>query len=169
MSPEIDLSQDEWQELYEDNYFADHNVTEWQRNLHAKERKERLSYIDSKLKIKKEKFLDMGCGEGFVLNTAHKDGYEVYGVDIAGNLTPDHSSYNFFKGNIFDANFPDNYFSAIYMDSVLEHIMKPMETLKELRRILKPGGVFFLIVPNEDSLFNKFTQLSYMLTFSSKK
>ena len=121
------------------------------------------------MSINKEKFLDMGCGEGFVLKEAHINGFEPYGVDIANNLTSSNSNYKFFKGNIFEANFPDNYFSAIYMDSVLEHILNPMEILKELRRILKPGGVFFLIVPNEDSLINRFTHLCYSLTFTSHK
>lgn len=167
--PEIDLSQNEWQDLYEANYFASANITDWQCNLHIKERKERIFYIESKMRIKKEKFLDMGCGEGFVLKVAQINGFESYGVDIADNLTSENLTNNFFKGNIFEAKFPDNYFSAIYMDSVLEHILNPMETLKELRRILKPGGVFFLIVPNEDSLINRFTRLIYFLTFNSSK
>jgi len=167
--PEIDLSQKEWQNLYENNYFANANVTDWQQSLHIKERKERLCYIESKMRIDKEKFLDIGCGEGFVLNESYINGFESYGVDIADNLTLSNSNYNFFKGNIFEAKFPDNYFSVIYMDSVLEHILNPMETLKELRRILKPGGVFFLIVPNEDSLINRFTHLCYSLTFNSYK
>jgi SAM-dependent methyltransferase len=44
-----------------------------------------------------------------------------------------------------------------------------METLQELRRILKPGGVLFLIVPNEDSLNNDFVKLIYTLSFQPKK
>jgi len=167
--PEIDLSQKEWQDLYENNYFESYNVTDWQQSLHLKERKERLSLIESKMKIAKERFLDMGCGLGFVLTEASISGFEPYGVDIANNLTPSNSNFHFFKGSIFEAKFPDNYFSAIYMDSVLEHIVKPMDTLKELKRILKPGGAFFLIVPNEDSLINRFNHLCHYLTFTTYK
>jgi SAM-dependent methyltransferase len=169
VSPEIDLSQEEWRRLYEDGYFAESNITEWQRKLHDSERKNRLKYIQSKLKIEKGKFLDLGCGEGYVLQEAYNNGFEPYGVDIAYNLAPGNSNFNFFKGNIFEANFPDNYFSAIYMDSVLEHILNPMETLQELHRILKPGGVLFEIVPNEDSLHNDTIKIIYTLTLQSKK
>lgn len=169
VSPEIDLTQKEWQELYENNYFAGANITEWQKKLHETERKERLKYIQSKLRIDKGKFLDIGCGEGYVLKEAYNNGFEPYGIDIAYNLSSDNSDFNFYKGNIFQANFLDDYFSAIYMDSVLEHVLNPMETLQELRRILKPGGVFFVIVPNEDSLNNNFIQLFYFLTSQSHK
>lgn len=51
------------------------------------------------------------------------------------------------------------------MDSVLEHVLNPMETLHEIKRILKPGGVLLLIVPNEDSLENMYIWLLYTLTF----
>lgn len=169
ISPEIDLSQDEWKSLYENGYFAESNITPWQKKLHNTERKSRLHDIKSKLKIEKGRFLDMGCGEGFVLKEAYDNGFEPFGVDIAYNLSPGNTDYNFFKGNVFEANFPDNYFSAIYMDSVLEHVLNPMETLFELYRILKPGGVFFVIVPNEDSLDNLTIQLIRSILFQSHK
>jgi ubiquinone/menaquinone biosynthesis C-methylase UbiE len=167
--PEIDLTQKEWQELYENNYFEHSNITNWQKKIHEKEREMRLSLMKSKMKISNERFLDMGCGEGYTLKLAGSRGFEPYGVDIANNLTPENAAFNFFQGNIFEAKFPDNYFSAIYMDSVLEHVTNPMETLKELKRILKPGGAFFLIVPNEDSLINSFTRFMYFVTCRYKK
>jgi ubiquinone/menaquinone biosynthesis C-methylase UbiE len=167
--PEIDFSQEEWQKLYKNNYFASANTTKWQQSLHMRERKERLRYIESKMRTGKEKFLDMGCGEGYVLKDAFINGFEPYGVDIVDNIRLSGSNYKFFKGNIFEANYPDNFFSVIYMDSVLEHILNLMQTLVELRRILKPGGVFFVIVPNEDSLINQFIHLSRTLTLTSRK
>lgn len=167
--PEIDLSQAEWSDLYENEYFANANVTNWQKKLHQKERKYRLEKIITKLKTTKGKLLDLGCGEGYVLKEASNYGFEPYGVDIAYNLSPDNSNYDFFKGNIFEANFPDNFFSAIYMDSVLEHMLHPMETLFEIYRILKPGGVFLAIVPNEDSLYNAFIRMISIITFNTRR
>ena len=81
----------------------------------------------------------------------------------------DRTSCTFFKGNLFEANYPDNYFSAIYTDSVLEHIDKPMTILKEFYRILKPNGLVFLIVPNEDSLINDMKKILYTLLFNKSK
>ncbi len=169
IEPEIDLTQQAWQHLYEDNYFADSLNNAWLRKLREKERKQRLKLIEGKLKCEKAKFLDMGCGEGDVLKEAIAHGFEAYGVDIAHNLSQENSGINFFKGNIFEAKFPDAFFSVIYMDSVLEHVLNPMETLAELRRILKPGGVLLVIVPNEDSFENSFIHLAYSLSFRNEK
>jgi ubiquinone/menaquinone biosynthesis C-methylase UbiE len=167
--PGIDLSQQEWQRLYENKYFAQANVTSWQKKLRDSERKKRFKHLMNSLNTEKGKFLDIGCGEGHVLQEAYSNGFEPYGVDIANNLSAEFSAFNFFNGNIIDAKFPDNFFSVVYMDSVLEHVMNPMETLHELNRILKPGGVLLLIVPNEDSLENSFIRLIYSLTFQSHK
>jgi hypothetical protein len=39
------------------------------------------------------------------------------------------------------------------MSSVLEHLYGPYETLLEVRRILRPGGLFWFDVPNESGLY----------------
>ena len=49
------------------------------------------------------------------------------------------------------------------MDSVLEHVDDPISLLKVMNHILKPNGVGFLIVPNEDSLINDTKKLLYSL------
>jgi len=143
ISPEIDLTIEEWQILYENEYFLGEDITRWQKRLRESERKKRLGIIINRLKCNNGNFLDMGCGEGYLLKDAEKIGFSTYGVDIANNILNENSGCNFFKGSIFEANFPDNFFKVIYMDSVLEHIINPMETLSELKRILEPGGVIF--------------------------
>lgn len=164
--PKIDLSQTEWSKLYGKDYFKNSNITRWKSNLHNIERSNRISLIKSKLKIEKGRFLDMGCGEGYVLNEAKKHGFEAYGIDIANNLAIK-TDIIFYEKSIFEANFPENYFSVIYMDSVLEHIESPLQILNELNRILKPGGVILVIVPNEDSQMNDIIKLIYTLRFKS--
>jgi len=168
--PEIDLSQEEWKKFYETDYFQVAKQTQWHKRIRQKERIERLELLENSLKIAKGKFLDMGCGEGLVLKNAELLGFEPYGLDIARNLeNTDSDRYHFFLGNVFEANYPDEYFSAIYMDSVLEHLSNPMETLKELKRILKPGGALLIVVPNEDSMENSFKKLCYRLIFQAGK
>jgi SAM-dependent methyltransferase len=170
VSPEIDLTQEEWQKLYEDNYFEASQKTKWQSELNDRELKDRMSIILNSIKTEKSRFLDMGCGEGYMLKEAEVNGFEPFGLDIAFNLNPDFAkNYKFFKGNISEANYPDDFFSVIYMDSVLEHVSNPYETVNELKRVLKPGGVLLIIVPNEDSLMNSFTKLAYYLTGNKSK
>lgn len=170
VAPEIDLSQEEWQALYENDYFEGSQKTKWQIEINKKELKERMSFICDALKTEKGKFLDMGCGEGFMLKEAEKNDFEPYGLDIAYNLCEENKEkYNFFKGSIFEAKYPDDFFSVVYMDSVLEHLPNPVETLAELKRILKPGGVLLFIVPNEDSTMNSFIKFAYSITFQQEK
>ena len=56
--------------------------------------------------------------------------------------------------NFLEQQFSENYFDFIYLDSVLEHVLNPIEYLIKIKRILKAGGILYVGVPNEDSLFN---------------
>ena len=171
INPNINLTQEEWAELYRNNYFAHQNITDWQKNLHQKEREDRIKLILKYSNFENGSFLDIGCGEGFVLSEALKSGFKPYGLDIAYNLhqSVDQKKIRFLKGNIFDANYPENHFSAMYMDSVLEHVDDPISMLKEMYRILKPKGIIFTIVPNEDSLINDTKKLLYTLMLQKSK
>lgn len=168
--PAIDLTESEWTGLYEQDYFGDSMKTKWQINLNQRENEDRLRQIISSLKTDKGAFLDMGCGEGYMLKHAADNGFQPYGCDIAMNLRPEFAGqFKFTKGNIFEAAFPNEFFSVIYMDSVMEHVPDPTAVLKEFYRILKPGGVIMIIVPNEDSLMNTLTCWGYTLTLNRKK
>jgi len=166
--PEIDLTREEWQKLYASNYFNACHKTRWHEQLRQKERVERLKLILKHLNVPRGRFLDMGCGEGLVLDQASALGFETYGLDIVNNLSPCHGTQSqFYWGDIFQAQFPDDYFSAIYMDSVLEHLTNPLETINELKRVLRPGGVLLIVVPNEDSLENDVKKLAYSIVSES--
>jgi len=162
IDPDIDLDQDQWRAINEDNYFVT-DQSPWKTRLKIREAGSRLSYIAGSGTGGTVKFLDMGCGEGFVLKEALARQWNAHGLDIADNLAPDidRNDVHFFRGNLFDARYPAAYFDVIYMDSVLEHIDHPVATLRELFRILKPGGRFFTIVPNEDCLENRMKKLLY--------
>ena len=111
-------------------------------------------------------FLDVGTGEGLALIEASKKEWNVYGIDISDNRTQEakDEKIKFVKGELSSLNLPRDFFDAIYMDSVLEHLTNPLENLKEMNRILKPSGVVYIGVPNEDSLFNDFRKIVFALT-----
>jgi ubiquinone/menaquinone biosynthesis C-methylase UbiE len=52
-------------------------------------------------------------------------------------------------GNLEAASLQDRQFDAVHMSHVLEHLPDPHATLLEVHRILKPGGVIGIEVPNE--------------------
>jgi ubiquinone/menaquinone biosynthesis C-methylase UbiE len=47
---------------------------------------------------------------------------------------------------------PDGSFDAVTMNHVIEHVFDPVATLREICRILRPGGMIVAVTPNADSL-----------------
>ncbi len=170
VDPSIDLSESEWKTLYEENYFGEAMKTDWQIKLNQKENSERIQWICNVLGEKQGNFLDMGCGEGYMIRHALVNGFTPYACDIANNLQTDLSAtIPCFIGNLMDAAYVDQQFSVIHCDSVLEHVPDPSAIMQEFYRILKPGGVVLFIVPNEDSLMNTLTKWTYFLTGNRSK
>jgi len=110
-------------------------------------------YAKKLTKLKKNgRFLDVGCSTGFFINAIkNNSSWEVYGVDFgqdAVQFAREKLHLDVERGNLQDAAFPDRYFDYIHLNNVLEHVPDPLSLLKECKRIVKPGGTFFLSVPN---------------------
>jgi len=82
------------------------------------------------------KKLNLGCGE------SKKEGF--INVDWQSSVAPE-VSHNL---NIFPYPFDDNTFDVIEAFHILEHLDKPFSVMKELHRILKPGGTLEIRVPH---------------------
>lgn len=139
-------------ELYTgaDDYFKGHSV----------ERKKQLGLdLIAKFEAKlgrKGRFLDIGCAAGEFLWAAKEAGWDYDGVDPSEEFIELGRKYHGVEGKaclLEEAKFPDEHFDAITMSSVLEHIYAPCDLLIEVRRILKPGGIFWFDAPNEDGLY----------------
>jgi SAM-dependent methyltransferase len=98
------------------------------------------------------RFLDVGCATGFFLNGIRQStGWEVHGVEFgrdAVTYARHKLGLDVFEGDLEDANYPDGHFDYVHVNNVLEHVLDPVGLLAECRRVLKPGGHFFLAVPN---------------------
>jgi SAM-dependent methyltransferase len=161
LSPKLELTSEEWQILYDLEYFTP--INDWHLKRRKRDLKKRFNKMQSLTDHKEIKYLDVGAGEGFGLIEAVNRGWETYGIDIT-----DHRIYEaknikieFRQIDLINANFPDNHFNCIYVDSVLEHVPNPMELLNELNRILSPGGTIYIGVPNENSLFTIIQQIVF--------
>jgi len=109
---------------------------------------------------KNKKLLDIGCGSGQFLYEMKELGLDVHGVE-PGEFD-ETERLNIKKGDLIKVRYPDNYFDIITMNHVLEHLNNPIETIKEIKRILKPGGAFIVGVPNTSSLANKIFRKNWL-------
>ena len=90
--------------------------------------------------------LDIGCGRGTLLKLARAAGVEAYGIERPSPLG--HSVSNVVAKDLRKCSFPDRHFQLVVLWHVLEHLHNPAQTLREIHRILKPGGWLSVAVPN---------------------
>lgn len=99
---------------------------------------------------KENKILDYGCGSGFLVGQFQDKGYDAYGVDTskeAVDFGTNKGIRSLFQQNGINVNFTDNYFDVILAMDVIEHIEDDQLAVKELERLLKPGGYLIITVP----------------------
>jgi ubiquinone/menaquinone biosynthesis C-methylase UbiE len=99
--------------------------------------------------------LDCGCGPGAIATDVaeHVAPGEVTGVDIepsqieqARRRAAERGLVNtrFDVANLYELPFPDASFDVAYAHTVIQHLREPLRALRELRRVLAPGGLLGL-------------------------
>jgi 2-polyprenyl-3-methyl-5-hydroxy-6-metoxy-1,4-benzoquinol methylase len=108
---------------------------------------------------KSAKILDLGCGEGYLVEKYQKMGYDITGLDI------NYSSEYVRKGDIRATRFEDDSFDIILCLDVIEHLHFSDQSLalKEIYRILKKDGIALLALPN---LAHFASRISFLCTGS---
>lgn len=103
--------------------------------------------------------LDLGCGDGGAMNKLDP-GFVPFGIEVSTALaTAADARFRPLGGACLNAptlggleSIEDEFFSAATLRSYLEHEMNPLPVLVELKRVLKPGGVAIIKVPNYGSI-----------------
>jgi 2-polyprenyl-6-hydroxyphenyl methylase/3-demethylubiquinone-9 3-methyltransferase len=110
------------------------------------------------------RLLDIGCGAGFLTNGIARvwknsglEG-EIFGVDLSeesmnvARARDTTRSVRYLKMSAEALDFEDQSFDAVFAMDFLEHVEKPERVIREVARLLKPGGKFFFHTFNRNCL-----------------
>ncbi|MBN3038394.1 MAG: class I SAM-dependent methyltransferase [Candidatus Omnitrophica bacterium] len=125
------------------------------------------------------KLLSVGCGFGLCLDVARAKKWQTWGVEIskfACDWMKENLQLDVHNSTLKEARFPGNHFDAVLMWGYIQESLDPLGEIKEVYRILKPGGMLFIQTQNIDSLYarlakDKWTQFKPQTTsyYFSKK
>lgn len=101
------------------------------------------------------RLLEIGCACGFLLVAARERGFRVRGIEMsawASQYARDTYGLDVHTGTLEAAALPAESVDVVVMADVIEHLFDPAATLREIRRILAPGGRLLLLTPDVGSL-----------------
>jgi ubiquinone/menaquinone biosynthesis C-methylase UbiE len=145
-------------DLYTDTeeYFQGHDLEEKKQSA-----LEKMACFEQMLG-RRGRYLDVACGRGESLWGARESGWEYEGVDASSaylEWAETNLGVRGRLGTLEEIKFPDNHFDAITMNAIIEHLYDPYGTMREVYRILKPGGLLWFDAPNEDGLYMRIGNL----------
>jgi SAM-dependent methyltransferase len=100
------------------------------------------------------RFLDFGCGSPYFLAAAADAGWTAIGADFSPAVT-DRVRAAGFDAYLVSEIVPglgDDHVDLVRLNHVLEHLYDPVGSLRQLRRVLRPGGFVHVAVPNPTGL-----------------
>jgi 2-polyprenyl-3-methyl-5-hydroxy-6-metoxy-1,4-benzoquinol methylase len=103
---------------------------------------------------KTNNLLDVGCGDGFFLETAKKRNWNVYGTeytDVAIKLCLA-KGIQMQQGKLDVNQYSPGFFDVISSFEVIEHINNPQEEISNFSTLLRSGGAVYVTTPNFNSL-----------------
>lgn len=100
---------------------------------------------------------DIGCGHGFLLETFHRTGWSVTGVEIAedaARAASERAGVRVHVGSIDDVPLEPGSFDAVTACYVIEHLPDPPAFLRRVRDLVRPGGHILLRWPHTTPLLD---------------
>jgi SAM-dependent methyltransferase len=159
--------QEELDAFYRDIYFGEGVTATYHASYSEDEIKQKRLRADCVVELlaqncsKKKKsldFLEVGCGEGFVLSSALAKGWNVSGVDYQSApvqaFNPDVLSRvvaadpNAYLSDLIEKGVRKD---ILVLQNVLEHVLHPEDLLRKLQQLLNDDGCLLVQVPNDFS------------------
>lgn len=100
------------------------------------------------------RLLDVGCGEGQLVDVALAAGWDARGIDLAGGAIDICRSFGLpcDRKDVFSDEFEPAAFDVVTMVELIEHVSEPAQFLRRAEELLVPGGVLYVTTPNWSSL-----------------
>ena len=98
--------------------------------------------------------LDIGCAQGERMRVFRTLGWNAWGVETgaAAAQAAHDQGFRVSVGPFEEVDLPQDYFHAVHLNHVFEHLRNPHLALKKIRSILRPGGELIIVVPNGNSI-----------------
>jgi SAM-dependent methyltransferase len=114
----------------------------------------------------REPLLDIGCGRGESLAAARLLGWRARGIEPSREFAAVGARKLGVEIDIgtVEGRYRDSSFGLVLLAGVLEHVYAPAALLREVHRLLQPGGVVYLDVPNERSLLHRCARATFLAT-----
>lgn len=111
------------------------------------------------------RLLDVGCGNGEFLACARELGWSVAGIEpdpSAARVAHERLGLEIVGPTLKDATLPQASLDAVTLSHVVEHLLDPVDTLRQCARVLKPGGRLVLATPNIRSLGHSYWKKNWV-------
>ncbi len=171
--PSVDTQQKYYDKSFREGGYRLYNLSE---NLRIRLNQKRFNEI-SKYKPSGN-LLDIGCASGYFLDVASQNNLSTFGVELSKEAAQiaKQKHKNIFNGTLEGSNFQNSFFDIVTLFDIIEHVLDPSTTIKEISRIIKPDGLLVITTPDISSWHAKImgkrwgliTPLEHLFYFSPK-
>lgn len=96
-----------------------------------------------------DRLLEVGCGRGWLTHRIQQSCPATYGIDVNPRSLQHAVARNMATMDAIDLHYDDEQFDHVYSFHAIEHIVDAAGALREMQRVLVPGGRLLLVYPAE--------------------
>lgn len=102
----------------------------------------------------KGKVLDIAAGSGRFLEHFREAGFDCYATEFSPSMCRylEEKGFTAYEGGLNPVGAPNDAFDVVVFTEIIEHTNKPLDALRTIFKLLRPGGAVYITTPNFSSL-----------------
>ena len=143
---------------------------ETQLQANSQKFKHQVGILKRYLSIENANVLDIGCGGGLFLSLLKREGANVVGIELSDSRAQYAAAKHDLEiqkrpieSDFWQQGYKD-YFEAVTLWDVIEHVNYPVQTLQGAANVLKPGGLLLIDTPCRDNFYHQAGAVTYRLS-----